>query len=583
MSWSKLRKSVESLFADHVRGRLGIHTAVYGSSYVDARSWLSIDGEQIVNMPGAYDWEDFQPGECNEQSRYSPRWLEASLLDYRNLSIDEILRSDDSLIRALGMLDRRVGKRRLAKMDLSEAAPLVKYLYLFRCEAENTCASIPDEREQLRAHLNQPRASLFDGRRDEIARLRPEAVKALSQSRKHNLSALIPRLRDGEVNDDDLRTPTARAIHAAFRAAQYPDHLFRLLKHAEKHSVLLESEDSAIGVIAMATEADQWLRPLEAWAPGSYNARRQSSSLARHLWASYDVPLFMDQAWTRGTAIEQGWFRHVGLGKSVRTADGLLVPLTKNMAHHFIEAPPDYSFEAAFRWAQVHALGGDRRLADALRETRCAREFRDDEFWLSVIRFFIRNPMLDTTLVNPIVDYIWNQRFEPVIVFVDRGIAEEHPPEQPNFTMRGRTVESLLRAVAAWHDQLGNRPTGKLEWRKSDVADFRFPEGVQSKTNARTWRIGELLSSDELMAEGRIMKHCVATYAESCHQGTCSIWAMEVEEHDGTEKRLTIEVSHPEMEIRQIRGKRNRRASNEELAMIRRWSTEQGMGIADYL
>ena len=57
------------------------------------------------------------------------------------------------------------------------------------------------------------------------------------------------------------------------------------------------------------------------------------------------------------------------------------------------------------------------------------------------------------------------------------------------------------------------------------------------------WQIKELLSGDELIVEGRAMRHCVASYASACAAGRCSIWAMEYVMPQGTQKRQTIEVS----------------------------------------
>ena len=55
---------------------------------------------------------------------------------YLHLSIDDILASENVLIRAIGMLDRRLGKRRLPALAGSVNHPLVRLLYVFRCEAE---------------------------------------------------------------------------------------------------------------------------------------------------------------------------------------------------------------------------------------------------------------------------------------------------------------------------------------------------------------------------------------------------------------------------------------------------------------
>jgi len=70
-------------------------------------------------------------------------------------------------------------------------------------------------------------------------------------------------------------------------------------------------------------------------------------------------------------------------------------------ASNFASSGEDFFFRAdhylvreALRWGQIHALGGDERLVDALRGTPLAKDCRDNDFSLSLIRFFIRHPML---------------------------------------------------------------------------------------------------------------------------------------------------------------------------------------------
>src|SRR5438477_401425 len=77
--------------------------------------------------------------------------------------------------------------------------------------------------------------------------------------------------------------------------------------------------------------ARSWLRPVAEWEPQTHNTRRQFASLARHLFAEWPVPAFMDSVWFSGNgreaARQQGWFLHVGRGRNVRTAD-LPLPYT---------------------------------------------------------------------------------------------------------------------------------------------------------------------------------------------------------------------------------------------------------------
>ncbi len=64
-----------------------------------------------------------------------------ALWDSLSLSIDDMLHSENGIIRALAMLDRRLGKRRLLALDLpDDELPLVRTLYALRCEAEGIAA-----------------------------------------------------------------------------------------------------------------------------------------------------------------------------------------------------------------------------------------------------------------------------------------------------------------------------------------------------------------------------------------------------------------------------------------------------------
>jgi hypothetical protein len=98
----------------------------------------------------------------------------------------------------------------------------------------------------------------------------------------------------------------------------------------------------------------------------------------------------MDSVWFQGAApeatVQQDWFRHLGLGENIRRAD-LPLPLTKRMAHRFMQTPGHFTTLAALRWGQVRGLGGDARLVHAVLTTRLAGHFEDEDFWAGVLRW----------------------------------------------------------------------------------------------------------------------------------------------------------------------------------------------------
>lgn len=79
------------------------------------------------------------------------------------------------------------------------------------------------------------------------------------------------------------------------------------------------------------------------------------------------------------------------------------------------------------------------------------------------------------------------------------------------------------------------------------------------------------------------MRHCVATYAQSCSRGHCSIWTMERKSREGTQRLLTLEVHAASRRIVQARGRANRRPEQRERDLLGRWAAAAGLVVASYL
>ena len=350
-----------------------------------------------------------------------------------------------------------------------------------------------------------------------------------------------------------------------------------------------EGHHYAGALLALAAHSRRWLRSPEDWKVRSHNRYRQFHSLVRHVLASYDVPIFMNTAWFGGLTpqaiLHQRWFIHVAQGQNIRTAAGLPVALTKKQAHHFLLAPDDFDVMSGFRWAQITDLGGSERLVRSVLATRIATDFQHHEFWMSVIRWLIANPMLDAVHHGPIIDYLHDQRFVPS---VPNPLA--HLPgqpgrlaPQPKLTMKGRNPQTVLRAVTEWHRRLGRARTRKaISWAPSGMPAYRFEEGEGH--NLKVYSITELLSSQELEDEGRAMSHCVATYAGSCAAGHASIWVLKVTDaYDREERLLTLEVWNATRQIVQARQKFNKEASPKQLSLITRWASAGGPSMSKLL
>jgi hypothetical protein len=347
-----------------------------------------------------------------------------------------------------------------------------------------------------------------------------------------------------------------------------------------------EVATQADALLALSAHWRDWLRPLDAWEPPPGEAGAQFGSLARHLFARYELPRFLDSAWRAGlTAVgvtQQTWFKLIGAGRSIRTAAGLPLPLTRWMAHHFHQAPPDLDIPAAFRYGQVLGLGGDERLARSLLATRLGTDFHANDFWETVIRWLIEHPEVGPVQHGPIIDYLHHQKFVPSLPSdLRRGQPRLLVP-RPHLCMKGRTPESLLRAVAHWHRQLGAGQLTFASWKPSGLPPFTAAE--TTATGRKVYAITELITSEELAEEGAALGHCVATYRALCETGQSSIWSLSVADASGRiDRLLTLEVRNWRRELVQARGQSNRVAQPDELRILRLWAQAGGLSLSSWL
>ncbi len=389
----------------------------------------------------------------------------------------------------------------------------------------------------------------------------------------------------GTVKPTNLTRPGIRLDLAAFG---------RLILLCRDRTDLLTRQDArpfVVGLLALSAHRRQWVREPEDWVPRTHNAYRQFHALVRHLTALYDVPTFFNTAWLEGLTVDgiahQLWFLHVAQGANIRTASRLPVALSKKQAHLFLQAPGDFDVLGALRWAQVRELGGDERLVRSILATRAATDFAQDDFWLTVIRWLIAQPLLDPVHHGPIIDYLHDQRYTASVPNPAANLPGQPllVPPQPNLTMKGRSPATLLRAVTEWHRRLArikpetDTPT---TWESIGLQPFSWEEGHHE--NRRVYQVVELLSSRDLRAEGDAMRHCVASYAWSCAARRSSIWSLRMRDAAGNDFRLlTLEVATASRSIVQARQKLNARPSPKEIAILQRWAMAGGPSLSKHL
>lgn len=364
---------------------------------------------------------------------------------------------------------------------------------------------------------------------------------------------------------------------------------FRIVSHVAKGKAGEMLKDSQI-INALQTAAKmlpEAVRSVESWKPTSHNIYKMCSELIQHLFVEYKVPTFMYNAFYSGNTTHLDWFMIIAKGESFRKKTKLPLNLSAKGIHFFLNAPDDLSIEEALRYAQVTSMGGRSQLLRAILGTFIGPINAHESFWETVILFFVNNPMLDLVHIGPLVDYLNAMKYEYRNVFTERGVMERLPPPQPNLSMKGRTVSSLLRMMEEWHNELAQmnkkkRIDGSLCWEGFPIADFEHKEG--KGLNEKKYKIRQLLTYKELLQEGNAMSHCVFSYADSCAKNKCSVWSVLVEsvENVSFKRLLTIELSSSKA-IVQVKGKYNSCPTSQEMRIIELWAKKEGLSISRWV
>jgi hypothetical protein len=239
------------------------------------------------------------------------------------------------------------------------------------------------------------------------------------------------------------------------------------------------------------------------------------------------------------------------------------VRITKRAAHLFMQVPSAHlTIPRALRYAQVVALDGNPQLAWSIVYSPLGKSFENEDFWVTVIHFFVNNPMLERSYVGPIIDYIQHQKFTPRRIVRPDGTTVEGPPPHPAFSMKARSAAKLLRQVDEWHVQLTGEENVRIEtWQPSGIREFAHTEIDSEIGHTFTWTIHELCTSAQLSVEGRVMHHCVSSYTRKCVSGEASIWSLRVQDMDAQESEpynvLTIALDTKKRLVTQARGRYN--------------------------
>jgi len=250
------------------------------------------------------------------------------------------------------------------------------------------------------------------------------------------------------------------------------------------------------------------------------------------------------------------------------------------MEHIFLASHDHLGIEEAIRRAELLALRAPEEIVQAVLSTRMATDLSNGEFWRTVWIFLITNASaVEATQIGPMIDFIQAIRHDSVAMETAGGMVELDPP-QPGFSMKGRTVQSMLRLMQDWHRSLSVGSAG-LAWTPSPLRPMLLEEPCQdSSAPPKRWQMIELTNSEQLRIEGTALHHCVGSYADRCCRGMSRIWSLRSWRGDKIHHVLTIEVDPKRRAVVQARGCANRVASGKPLQLLQAWAARERLQMA---
>lgn len=329
------------------------------------------------------------------------------------------------------------------------------------------------------------------------------------------------------------------------------------------------------------------VRDPQSWQPQmkTRDAARLRVAAARHLFALYPVPAFLEQIWIDDAGLgadevrlRRLWYVTSARGGSLYKA-GADAWLTRKEIHAFLNPSVGLGFDEVFWEAIARSYASDAAMPLRIARSKIARVSRGEtDFWRGVVRFLCANPTPVET-IDDLCDYLAECR-----------------RRDPFYSLEGRTLNALTRRMHEWHHDIAaierieamrRRTHGRgaqtwaanAAWSGSVLGDWEWvPSSRDAKAKGERFVVRQLKQAEDLVMESRAMRHCVSTYAAKCIAGAASIWSLRRCTKDCIDRLLTIEVDRQNQAV-QVRGLANRSANPDERNVLERWAKARGVTL----
>lgn len=373
--------------------------------------------------------------------------------------------------------------------------------------------------------------------------------------KKEDLSAYFSDRRVAKINECFSKV-------SAVRRSMERALMKNVFVHLHKHSVLFSAEEYIQPVYNMLEFKSCWRNDIFKWKASTNRAADQVNELINYLFCQYPVPSFLYKAfYENGNKLFISWFIYITTGKRLKDLANMPIPFTQKMGHCFLQAPNKLTIAEALRWAQVKGLGGEDKLAQRIAYSWIGtKAYEDEVFWESFIRTVINGGMFNHDQLTQLVDYV-----------------RESKRQNRNYSLKGRTLQSLLRQSDEWHEK-------KLVIKENRSWALSGLYGYTAEKKLETIKMEELTVSKLLIDEGREMKHCVATYTHLCESGKTAIFSLRKYSMGlQVETLATIEVNLALQRVVQAKAKMNRKISEEAKKHLDEWAKKNQLSVSMYL
>jgi hypothetical protein len=391
---------------------------------------------------------------------------------------------------------------------------------------------------------------------------------AFSQKRHKNFKEIVDRLYNNEDLSAFFSDRRIALISECFRMLSAPamkkdrEALWNVLRYFSGPRGLVAGEEYVYVLCNIVGFRNHWLNDIFKWTPVSRHKSVQLQELVQFLFCKYPVPVFLYKAFGKGSNERYvQWLIHLGAGGSPKDLEGWPVIMTKKSMHHFLLAPEEFSIQEAMRWAQVKGLNGSDELAQRVAWSWIGtKPYEQEDFWYGFLQLIVNGGMFNIEKLTELIDYV-----------------REAKRVNPDYNLKGRTLQSLFRQSDAWHTRFSTKGSD-YEWKPCGI------NGYKAKKNESVIKLEELTASRLLAQEGKNMKHCVHSYAFYCAKGRTAIFSMRNYVGDlFLETIATIEVNLQLRRIVQAKAKMNRPISSEARKHLVEWALKEHLEINAYV